>query len=126
MRLRMVRAGCAKDMDHARQRRFAARAHVQRIDGQPHGRNADNRSSSRIQAAQSPAAAVGQVIVMFVEPRRSSMRMSDCTARVGAGRATGTNEATGNGVALARRHHSCTTLALILCDSAAPATDAPG
>jgi hypothetical protein len=80
-------------MDHAGQRRFGARSHVQRIDGKPHGFQPDHRSSSRIQAAQSPAAAAGQVMVILVAPRRSSMRMSACATQLGAGNATGMNGA---------------------------------
>jgi len=53
------------------------------------------------------------------------MWMSACTVQVGAGNATGTNEATGKGAAPARRRHLCTTLALIPCDSATLATDVP-
>ena len=49
--VRVVRARGAEDVDHARQRRFGAGAHVQRLDGQPHRVDADHRSSSRIQAA---------------------------------------------------------------------------
>ena len=72
----VVRAGGAEDVDHARQRRLGAGAHVQRLDRQPHRVDADHCSNSRIQAAQSLAAAIGQVTFTAVAPRRSSMRMS--------------------------------------------------
>lgn len=74
------------------------------------------------------ALAIGQVIVMAVAPRRSSTRMSWTTVATGAGSAIGTNAAFANGAApaFASRRHLCTTLALIPCDIATLATDAPG
>ena len=41
----VVRTGQAKDVDHACQRRFAARTHVQRCNGKPHGFDVSVRSA---------------------------------------------------------------------------------
>ena len=65
-----------KTSHHAGQRRLGAGTHVQRLDRQPHRVDTDHRSSSRIQAAKSAAADSGQVIVIVVAPRRSSIWMS--------------------------------------------------
>ena len=76
----MVWVRCAEDVHDAGQCGVGAGAHVQRFDGQPHRVHADHRSSSRIPAAQSAAAAIGQVTLIVVVPRRSSIRMSAAAA----------------------------------------------
>ncbi len=64
----------------------------QHVARQPHGVDADHRSSSRIHAAHSLAALAGQVTVIFVAPRCSSMGMAATGVAVaGGGRLTGTN-----------------------------------
>jgi hypothetical protein len=103
------------------------------VYGQPQQVHADHRSSSRIQAAHSLVAALGQVMAMVVAPRRSSIRMSApswCVERAGELTETGTNSPTliGRAAAPSRssRRQRCTTLALMPCDSATLATDTPG
>ena len=83
--------------------------------------------SSRIHAAHSLAAALGQVMAMVVMPRRISIRMSAQSWCVGADTDTGTNSLTLTepGLSRASRRQRCTTLALIPCDSATLTTDAP-
>ena len=58
---------CTEDLHNARQQAVGAGAHVDGISGQPHRVDADHRSSSRIQTAQSLAAPAGQVTVTVVE-----------------------------------------------------------
>jgi hypothetical protein len=81
----MVRARRTEDVHPPGQRSFGARAHVQRLHGQPNGIDPDQRSRSRIQPAKSADADNGQVIVIAVAPRRSWIWMSP--AGVGAGTA---------------------------------------
>jgi hypothetical protein len=57
-----------KDVNHPRERRLGAGAHVQRLHGQPDRIDADHRSSSRIQTAQASAASIGQATAMLVAP----------------------------------------------------------
>jgi hypothetical protein len=111
-----MRPSLAEDDDHARRRGLGARAHVQRLHGQPPRLDADHHSSSRIQMPNSAAAAIDQVTAIDVGPRRSSMRVS-ARGSPGVGRAMGMNSA---GVALgstvaagrrASRRHLCTRLA---------------
>ncbi len=52
-----------------RQRRFSAGAHVQWFDGQPDRFDADHRSNSRIQTANSATANTGQTTVIATAPR---------------------------------------------------------
>ena len=73
-----------EDLDHASQCRLGAGSHVERLDGQPDRVDANHRSSSRIQTAQSAAALVGQVMLIAVAPRRTSIRMSRCAGNVAA------------------------------------------
>src|SRR6478672_12273411 len=72
----MVSLRGTEDLDHAGQEPLGAGAHVDRLDRQPDRVDSDHRSSSRIQAAHCNAAAHGQVTVIAVAPRRSSMRMA--------------------------------------------------
>lgn len=72
----MVRPRGAEHANHARQRGFCAGAHVQRFDGQPHRVHTGHRSSSRVQAAKSAAADLGQVTFIVTAPRRSSTSKS--------------------------------------------------
>ena len=72
----MMRLRRAEDLHNARQQALGARAHVDRVCGQPHRVDADHRSSSSIQATHSLAALAGQVTVTTIGPRRSSMRTS--------------------------------------------------
>jgi hypothetical protein len=128
--VRVVRPRRSEYGDHTRQRRLCAGSHVQGRYCEPDGLNANHRSSSRIQAAHSLAADTGQVMAMLVWPWRNSIRMSG-TGAAGAGAgasATGTKVGTGATCALApiSRRHLCTTLALIPCDRATCAMDAPG
>ncbi|WP_457325972.1 hypothetical protein, partial [Roseateles sp. P5_E11] len=55
---------------------FSASAHVQGLYRQPHGVDADHRSSSRIQAANSAEALIGQATTIETAPRRISTRTS--------------------------------------------------
>jgi len=50
-------------IDHGSRDALGAGAHVDGVDNQPHSVNADHRSNSRIQTAQSLAALAGQVTV---------------------------------------------------------------
>ena len=52
-----------EDLHNVRQQAVGAGAHVDGVGGQPHGVDADHRSSSRIQTAQSLVAPAGQVTV---------------------------------------------------------------
>jgi len=63
-------------LNHSGEQSIAASAHVDGLDGQPHRVDANHRSSSRIQAAHSDAAAQGQLTLIAIGPRRSSTRMS--------------------------------------------------
>lgn len=88
----VVGLGGAEDLHHTREQSVGAGTHVDRLDGQQHRVYADRRSNSRIHAAHSLAALVGQVRVILMAPRCSSMRMSvTCTAAAGGGRLSGTN-----------------------------------
>lgn len=82
----MVRLGAAKDLNDAGQGGLGAGAHVQWRRCEPNGVDADQRSSSRIQAAQASAALAGQVTATTVDPRRTSMRM---VPELGSGGAEG-------------------------------------
>lgn len=68
----MVSPRGADDFYHAGDQAVGAGAHVDWLDRQPHRIDADHRSSSRIPAAHSTAAAAGQVTAIDVAPRRSS------------------------------------------------------
>ncbi len=72
----MVRARGAEDVDHPSQRRLGAGSHIEWFGGQPDRIDPNHRSNSRIQAAQSAAAPVGQATLIVVAPRRTSIRMS--------------------------------------------------
>src|SRR4249920_1473917 len=61
---------------HAGQQPIGACPHVERLDRQPDCVDPDHRSNSRSQAAHSDAAAHGQLTLIMVAPRRSSIRMS--------------------------------------------------
>ena len=70
-----------KHLHDARKQTLGARAHVHGLDGQPQRVNLNqwhchHRSHSRNQVAHSSTAWVGQWMLIVVEPRRSSMRMS--------------------------------------------------
>jgi hypothetical protein len=82
----MVLRGAAEDLHHAGQGGLGAGAHVQWRRRQPHGVDADQRSSSHIQAAHASAAPTSHVTATVVEPRRTSMRMG---SPLGAGGADG-------------------------------------
>ena len=69
----MMRTRFAEDANDVRQCRLRSGAHVQRLRGQPHRVNPNQRSNSRSQAAQSAAAAKGQPTLTTVAPRRSSI-----------------------------------------------------
>lgn len=86
----VVRLGSPEDLDHAREQPLGAGAHIDGLDSQPHRVDADHFSSTRSHCAHSAAAALGQVTVIAVPPRRSSTRMSAGTAATG-GNANGTN-----------------------------------
>src|SRR5574337_359931 len=129
--VRVVRAGRTEHVDDTREGGLGAGPHIQRLNGQPHGIQADHRSSSRIQAPKSAAADTGQVIVIVVVPRRSWIWMPrSCVGGTLAGSDTGTNSPAAAGSAAspwrASCRHRCTTLALMPCDIATLATDAPG
>src|SRR5687768_3658801 len=113
----VMRARRTEHLHHLGQDRLAARAHVQRIHGQPDRLNADHFSNSRIQPAHSAAAATGHITATLVVPRRSSMRMSAAGADTGGGKDTGTKAGVtataGSPLPPARRRHLCTTLALM-------------
>src|SRR5665213_1485822 len=85
----VVRQRGAEDLYHAGQQPVNAGAHVDGVDRQPDGVDPNHRSSSRIHAAHCEAAAHGQLTLMAIGPRRSSMRMSVGTAWAG-GNCTGT------------------------------------
>ena len=72
----MVRPGRAEDVDHAGQRRLGAGAHVQRLDGQPHGSTRITAAARASRPRSPPQPTLGQVIVIAVAPRRSSIWMS--------------------------------------------------
>ena len=63
----MVWTGLAEDVDHARQCGFRSGTHVQWINRQPYGVDADHRSSSRIQADRSMAAPIGQLRATLIK-----------------------------------------------------------
>jgi len=69
----MVRLRRTEDRHHPGQRRVGARAHVQRLAGQPDRIDSDHRSHSRSQAAHSLAADTGQLTLTVASPRRSSI-----------------------------------------------------
>jgi hypothetical protein len=87
----VVRLRGAEHLHHAGEQSVSARAHVDGLDRQPHGVDTDHRSSSRIQLAHSAAAPLGQLTLIAVLPRRSSMRMSAGAAAIDGGSANGTN-----------------------------------
>jgi hypothetical protein len=127
----VMRAGGTEDAHHTGQRSLGPRTHIQWFDGQPHRVDTDHRSSSRIQTPKSAAADTGHVIVIAVAPRRSWIRMSHAFA---GGNIAGSDTGTNSPVAVARAGRAsragcrqrCTTLALIPCNIATLATDAPG
>lgn len=80
----MVRLRAAEDLNYASQSGLGTGAHVQWRRREPHGVDADQRSSSRIQAAHASAAPAGHVSAMVVEPRRTSMRMGSPPGSDGA------------------------------------------
>jgi hypothetical protein len=67
-----------EDLHHGHQQAVSASSHVDGFDGEPHGIDADHRSSSRSQAAQSEATVTGQVTATFVGPRVSSICSRPC------------------------------------------------
>lgn len=73
----VVRLGGAEHGHDLGEQTVRSGTHVHGLGCEPHGVDADHRSSSRIQAAHSGAAATGQVALMVVDPRRSSMRISN-------------------------------------------------
>src|SRR5665647_2526177 len=79
-----VRVGTTEDLDHARQGRVNASAHVQGFCGEPHSINTDHASTSRTHCAHWLDALRGQWICTVVAPCLSSMRMSACRT-AGAG-----------------------------------------
>ncbi|MCV2438683.1 hypothetical protein [Paucibacter sp. DJ2R-2] len=81
----MVRLGAAKDLNDTGQCGLRAGPHVQLRRREPHSVDADQRSSSRIQAAHTSAAFAGHVTAMMVESRRTSMRMGSALGAGGAG-----------------------------------------
>ena len=74
------------------------------------------------------AAEAGQVTLTLVGPRRSSMQMSASGIRAGVGRSREMKVGNFWGAPglWARRRHLCTTLALMPCERATRATEAPG
>ena len=80
----VVRLRDTEDLHHAGQQSIGAGAHVDGMNRQPDGVDPDHRSSSRIQAAHSSAPAQGQLTLIAVAPRRSSMRMSAGAGTLGA------------------------------------------
>src|SRR5258706_3218664 len=65
-----------EDLHYAHQQPVGASSHVDRLDGEPHGVDADHRSSSRIQTAHSVAAVAGHVPTASGAPRGTPERMS--------------------------------------------------
>jgi len=97
----VVGLGSTEYLHHSRQQPIGTRTHVDRLYSQPHRVNADHRSSSRIHAAHSLAALAGQVTVIAVAPRCSSMRISATgSAAAGGGRVTGTNNGLASGASM--------------------------
>jgi hypothetical protein len=68
----MVGAGGTKDLNEPREQSVRADAHIDGLDGQPQGVDADHRSHSRNQAPQEVASCAGQSTTMTVAPRHSS------------------------------------------------------
>lgn len=81
----MVRLGVAEDLHHTGQGGLGSGAHVQWRRCEPHGVDADQRSSSRIQAAHASAALAGHVSAMVVAPRRTSMQIGSALSVDDAG-----------------------------------------
>lgn len=71
----VVRLGRAENSDQLGQRRVGAGLRIQRLDGHPHGVDADHRSGSQVQAARFAAALVGQAIVIVNALSQSSTSM---------------------------------------------------
>ena len=97
----MMGLGSAEDLHHTGQQPIGASAHVCGLSGQPKAVDADHRSNWRIQAAQSGAAVMGQVISMVVAPRRSSILITGgvcCVACTGSWRGSCTGRNAGVGV----------------------------
>jgi hypothetical protein len=67
----------AEHLHDAGQQPVDAGAHVDGLDRQPDGVDADHRRNSRSQAAHSAAALHGQLTLIATDPRRTSSRMSD-------------------------------------------------
>lgn len=112
----------AKHLHDTGMQTLGAHTPVNGVDSRPQGIDANHRSSSRIQAAQSPAAVLGQVIAITMAPRRSSIRMSSLTGRTGCVTDTATNSPKPG----AWRRQRCTTLVLIRWDTATLVTEVPG
>lgn len=70
----MVRLRAAEDLHDTREQTLDAGAHVGGLGRQPHGVDADHRSSSRIRLDIPAVAEDGQAIVIVSAPRRSSTR----------------------------------------------------
>lgn len=52
-------SGGTEDIEHPRQGRLGAGAHIERLNSKPHGIHADHRGSACVQAARSAAAETG-------------------------------------------------------------------
>src|SRR5665213_579680 len=132
----VVRLRGAEDLYDARQQPIGAGAHVDGLHRQPQGIDADHRSHSRSQAAQSPPHCTGQWMFTTVAPRRSSIRMSGCAAGAGCGGSVNAMNAPASSLTRARvptgvvagrprRCHLRTRFAFKPFFCAIPATDAP-
>lgn len=96
MSIESASLGSAKHLHHAGDQTIGTSPHVHRLDREPHRIDADHRNSSRIQAAHAGAASTGQLTLIAVVPRRSSIRISAPWA--GVGNCIGTKAAAGGGV----------------------------
>jgi hypothetical protein len=106
-----------------------------RLDGQPHGVDADQRSHSRSQAAHDDADSTGQCTNAVALPLFSSTRMSragisasGCTSsamKSGIGK-VGTSVDFGGAALRSSARHLCTTFAFRLYSLAIAAADASG
>ncbi len=84
-----------------RQRAVGTQPQVDRLDGEPHGVNADHASQPRSQAAHSGAADTGQRICRTVAPRRTSISMTAGAAVAAITGAVSSLTLTGTKLALA-------------------------
>jgi hypothetical protein len=131
----VVRVCGSEHLHDTRERRLGARSHVDRLGGQPHGVDADQRSHSRSQAAHEDADSNGQCTTAVALPRFSSMRMSragisasGCTSsamKSGIGK-VGTSVAFGDAALRSSARHRCTTFAFRLYSLAIAAAEASG